>query len=295
MSDEQPVDEPAPLVGVETAEQNGAAPPTEFAAVVDALRARYRPGVPDDQVPPPPAVQHLAFCGTCAVEQGDDPHLAIPFATEADRDQWAAAHADTRRHTVTLARHTPGSGGGTTIEGRADPDPLPGTRPAATRGAAAVPGRPAPLVAFVVPEGGRPDLLCRIPNRAGASWLLTAAHACLLGRQGSAGIPEPHRALYVGRVTEHPQVFEVRIDGVIGALVPAFGLPIGDHFIVPRDTSLPGIEDAVEAEITGRHRLDRSMFSVVLMADAPPGDPPDPDADAYLRARRHEHERQPPQ
>lgn len=285
MNDEQPAD-PTALVGVETADQNGAAPPTEFAAVIDALRAGYRPGVPDDELPPPPVVQHLAFCRTCAVEQGDDPHLAIPFATETDRDQWATAHADTRRHTVTLAHHTPGAGGGTTVAGRVDPDAL----PAEARGAAAVPGRPAPLLAFVVPEGAEPDMLCRIPNRAGAAWLLTAAHACLLGRQGSAGIPEPHRALYVGRITEHPKVFEIRIDGVIGALAPLFGLPIGDYFTVPRDTSLPGIEDAVEAGILDRHRLDRNLFSVVLMADAAPADPPDTDADTYLRERRHQHQ-----
>jgi hypothetical protein len=285
MNDEQPVDPPA-LVGVETADQNGAGSPTQFAAVIDELRAGYRPGVPHDALPPA-VVQHLAFCRTCAVEQGDDPHLAIPFASEADRDTWAAAHADDRRHTVTLARHSPGAGAGTTIVGRVDP----GHPPAAeARGAAAVPGRPAPLLAFVVPEGGKPDMLCRIPNRAGAAWLLTAAHACLLGQQGSAGIPEPHRALYVGRITEHPKVFEIRIDGVIGALAPVFGLPIGDYFTVPRDTPLPGIEDAVEAGILDRHRLDRNLFSVVLMADAPPADPPDTDADTYLRERRHQHQ-----
>lgn len=305
MSDEQPVEpaaEPAALVGTPTPEQNGTGDAAAFAAVVDELRAGYRPGVPHDELPPVPVVTHAAFCRPCADEQGDEPPLPIPFASDAERDQWAAAHADARRHTVTLVEQRPGPGGGTTIVGRADPGPpprapLPGDPPpppVEARGAAAVPGRPAPLLAFVVPEGGKPDMLCRIPNRAGSAWLLTAAHACLLGQQGSAGIPEPHRALFVGRVTEHPQVFEVRVDGVIGALVPAFGLPIGDYFTVPRDTDLPGVEDAVEAGITERHGLARHLFSVVLMADAPPADPPDADADAYLRERRRQREQQQP-
>jgi hypothetical protein len=293
VTDEQQVAAPLPVHGPVPPPPPDQVPALdEFAAVVDELRAGYRPGVPHDQVPPlpggalvgveqpgPGAVTYLAFCRACADEQGDEPPLPIPFATEADRDRWAMGHADARRHVVTLAEQ---SRTGTTVIGAARPDAEP--EPAR----AAAPVAPVPVLSFVVQSGGPPELSCLIPNRAGAAWLLTAAHACLLGRQGSHGIPEPHRVLYVGRITEHPQVFEVRIDGVIGALVEAFGRPIGDYYTVPRDTDLPGVEDAVEAGIGERHGLARNLFSVVLMADAPPADPPDADADAYLRQRRRD-------
>lgn len=257
---------PAP----EADEEPGA---TEFAAVVDELREQYRPGVPDDQVP---VITHVAFCPACAAASDVDPPVAIPFGSEAERDGWAVGHADTRDHVVTLATQQPGAG--TTIIGHAAPD-APGTAPA--RGAAPV--KSAPLLAFVVPEGGPPDMLCRIPNRAGAAWLLTAAYSCLLGRSGSSGIPEPHRVLYVGRITETQYTFEVRVDGLLGATDPMFGRAIGDRFTVSRNVDLPGVEDAVEESLSRRHLIPRHLFSVVLMADAPPNDPPDPGADEFIR------------
>jgi hypothetical protein len=314
MSDEQPAEAPAAAL----VDQPQPAPlhpaDPEFAAVVDELRAAYRPGVPDDHVPPPvdqpaplvgvvqtdggTAVTYLAFCRPCADEHHTEPPIPIPFATEADRDRWAMGHADARQHDVTLAVQ---SRAGTTTVGTARPDVLfePSDQQPEQPHRAAAKAPAAPVLAFVVPSGGRPDLLCRIPNRAGAAWLLTAAHACLLGQQGSGGITEPHRALYVGRIAEHPEVFEVRVDGVIGALVEAFGAPIGTYVTVARDTDLPGVEDAVEQAITDRFGLARHLFSVVLMADAPPADPPDAEADAYLRQRRadrarHEQRQAPP-
>lgn len=300
--------------------------PAEFAAVVDGLRAEYtaaglprlppdveqalrrgearasellravtaRPDLhaevdrtPLDELP----AMWLASCTTCGPFAGDDAVLRqiqmLPFATEQDRDRWATTHAAEQGHRVNLVRQRPGEIAEHT--GYAEPPRDTGVplRAALGRDRAARGPRPAPLVAFSVVEGRGPDLTCRIPERAGAAWLLYAAHACLLGRSGSAGIPAPHRIMYSGRVSrDGADGWQVRIDGMIGATVPGWGAPVGTQWGVHGNASPADIEDAVEALLADEYGLDRHMFSVVCCADATVPDPPDPDADAYLRARR---------
>lgn len=231
-------------------------------------------------------ITYAAACRTCVPDGslGVAPEhasvgLAIPFATQADRDRWALGHADTRGHAVTLIEQHPGTG--STITGTAEPDDEPaGPAPAE---------RPAPLVAFVVREGSPPDMLVRIPPRGAAAWLLTAAHAALLGR-GSLGVEQPHRVLYVGRITRadgDAPTSQVRIDGLIGATTRAlFGDPIGMVCDVDARLSPSQIEDVCEALIARQCAIGRHLFSVVLMTDAPTADPPDPDAEAVLRGER---------
>ncbi len=231
---------------------------------------------PRDQRPPVDVVTHVAVCHACTADQPPAAAgwSAIPFATAEQRDRWASRHADTRGHRVTLAEQRPGVG--STVVGYADPDP------------ARVPGPVAdPLLAFVVPGGSAdPSLMCRVPNRAGAVWLAYAAHACLLGHQGSSGVPEPHRVMFIGRVsppTEHAG-WLVRIDGVLGASNARYGAAIGSRHQVLADMTLPDVESAVEARIDETYHFGRHTFSVILVTDAPLGDPPDPHADATLRA-----------
>ena len=222
-----------------------------------------------DRTPFDPAmlpITYVAHCVTCS--QANDTGLSpIPFGSAADRDGWAHAHARDRRHTVTLAEQGPQIG--TRLVGTAEPPAL-------------------PLIAFVVPEGGEPDLMCRVPERAGAAWLLHAAHACMLGRAGgSAGIPVPHRAMYVGRFTTSPATYlDVRVDGVVGAVDDRYGRPIGMRMQVDGSLTPAQAEDVVEDLIHRGTGLPRNLFSVILIADPGVGEPPDPEADELLRAAR---------
>lgn len=215
-------------------------------------------------------VTYVARCAECSqagAEQGEPvEYSGIPFGSAADRDRWATAHARARRHPVTLAEQGPTFG--TRLVGRVEPPPL-------------------PLVAFLLPEGGPPDLMCRIPERAGAAWLLTAAHACLLGRGGgSLGIATPHRAMFIGHVsTDGPQL-HVTIGGVIGATDNRFGQVIDAQYQVDAALTPAQAEDVVEELISRAALLPRNLFSVVLMAAGDVGEPPDPEADEALRAAR---------
>ena len=263
-------------------------PAAEFAAVIDQARAVYRPGVPDDELPPPPPppgepqVMYLAACQQCPQvdASGLPQRMAVPFARKSDRDHWANGHASARGHVVSLVEQHPASG--STITGRVDPD---GAPPPAVGVAAYEP----PLIAFVVRSGKDPDLLCTIPERAGAAWLLTAAHACLLGR-GSLGVPQPDRALYVGRLTPpspHEQQWHVRIDGVLAAGVDdRIGDAVGMRMQVDGNLGPAQVEDVCEALIAGAHGIGRHLFSVVVMADPGVGDVADPAADDLLRQQR---------
>ena len=202
--------------------------------------------------------------------------LAIPFATEADRDRWALGHARTKGHTLTLIEQHPGTG--STITGTCEPEP--GDGPPADG------ERAAPLVAFVVREGSPPDMLVRIPPRAAAAWLLTAAHAALLGK-GSLGVDQPHRVLYVGRISRDGDDWQVRIDGLLGAAADdRYGDAIGLQCRVDAKLSPLQVEDVVEALVGRMIGLGRNAFSVVIMADATPGDPPDEQAEEVLRGER---------
>jgi len=257
--------------------------PSEFAQVVDELRAQYRPGVPDDELPPAPQVTYLAGCATClrADERTAAGALAaVPFGDRDDRDRWAHTHAQSRKHIVTLAEQRPGHGAGTgtTVTGAVHPRP----------------GEPAPLppalVAFVLREGAEPDLLCRVPERAGATWLMTAAYACLLGRaSGSLGIERAHRVMYVGRLNlagADDELFDVRIDAVMGATGPEYGAAIGRQYRIAVTLDPASAEQVVEELITRDTGLTRNLFGVILVADAPATEPADEHADTHLRTER---------
>jgi hypothetical protein len=257
--------------------------PSEFAKVIDDLRAQYRPGVPFDELPPAPQVTYLAGCATCLrAEPGDVPASlsAVPFADREGRDRWAHAHAQARRHVVTLAESRPGHGPGTgtTVTGAVHPRP-----------GEPVPPAPA-LVAFVLREGQEPDLLCRVPERAGATWLMTAAYACLLGRaSGSLGIDRAHRVMYVGRLTltgAADELLDVRIDAVMGATGTEYGAAIGRQYRIAVTLDPASAEQVVEELITRDTGLARNLFGVILVADAPVTEPADEHADTTLRAGR---------
>lgn len=281
----------------------------EFARVIDDLRARYRPGVPDDELPAD--VSFTAACRDCLQRWKDadttltsKPELfgLREFRTLAERDEWATGHANATGHHVALAVVTPSRG--TTLTGvatsaRRTQQPKPGKFETFS---APPPPPPAPmppssaelpLIAFIVPAGGEPDLMCRIPERAGASWLITAAHSCLLAQgAGSSGVPRPHRVMFIGKVRSERRpdqslTFTVTIDGVAGATDARFGRPIGARYGINGKADPATVEDAVEQLIATQYNLDRHEFSVALMND--PGGylpPPDPAADQVLREAR---------
>lgn len=227
-------------------------------------------------------VLYLAACAQCARQQqnlgeGEAQHMAVPFGRETDRDRWAATHAAIRGHRVALVEQHPHTG--STITGHVDPP---------ARGAASAPIPDPPLIAFVVRSGREPEMLCTIPDRAGAAWLLTAAHACMLGA-GSLGIPQPHRVLYVGRMGPvHPDtnMLSVRIDGLLGATGPQFAAPVGFDYRVSVKLDPASAENVLEAMICHEHGIGRNLFSVVLMTDAELADVADPVADAEMREQR---------
>jgi hypothetical protein len=226
--------------------------------------------VPTWSTPPPVggvAITYAAVCRTCNTEGVD----STGFSSQLLRNSWAAGHARARGHTVTLVEQHPSTG--STITGKCEPESEHTARP------------PAPLVAFVVREGGPPDMLVRIPPRAAAAWLLTAAHAALLGK-GSMGVDQPHRVLYVGRLTRDGEFWQVRIDGLLGATDQRFGGAVGMVCRIDGKLTPAQAEDVVEALVARANGLTRNLFSVVIMSDAPPNDPPDADADAVLRAER---------
>jgi hypothetical protein len=285
----------------------------EFANVIEAMRASYRPGVPDDVVPeqgrevndgehpdklaaagiiadarhrePEPeaeqvAVTYTAACRPCidvAADVGAQHLASVPFATAHDRDTWAGGHARLTGHTVTLAVQGPT---GSTITGRMTPDQQ-------------VMGPP--LVAFVVRHGAEPDLLCRIPERAGAAWLMSAAYAVMLGHGGtSLGVPAAHRVMYVGRTSlpdEQPDTsgvinLHVRVDGVLGATGPEFAQPVGRTYYVDQRLDPATAEDVIETMITRETGLGRHLFGIILVADTAPVPPADEHADRILREQR---------
>lgn len=158
-------------------------------------------------------------------------------------------------------------------------------QPAAAGRARPAPPAP-PLVAFIARAGADPDLMCRIPPRAGAAWLLTAAHACALGR-GSLGIQVAHRVMYAGRVARDPAgVWSVRIDGLLGATDTRFGAPVGARWSVDGHADITDVEDNIERLLSWEYMIPRAEFTVVLMSDAPVADPPDPHAEQLLREER---------
>jgi hypothetical protein len=240
--------------------------------------------------PAPQRPLYVAACSTCAAAGeniGEPGAMAVPFSTEADRDRWAAAHANERGHVVSLAEQAPETG--TTVTDHVAPVGAVISHPRYT-GAAAAPKPPIPpLVAFIAREQGPPDLVCRIPPRAGAAWLLTAAHACMLGK-GSLGIEQPHRVLYVARLTRgtpgSPDDWQVRVDGVLGATGAGFGAPVGAVWGVSAAADIPTVEDAVEALLGDEFGIGRHLFSVILMTDAPVGTPPDEHSEQVLRDER---------
>ena len=277
------------------ARDNAPGDPRVFRAVVEQAQGRAvladMDGRPDPAAPwstpasfaPADAalITYAAACRACVPDGslGIAPEhpsvgLAIPFASQADRDRWALGHARDRGHTLTLIEQHPGTG--STITGTCEPEPGDGPPPAE---------RPAPLVAFVVRDGSPPDMLVRIPPRAAAAWLLTAAHAALLGR-GSLGVDQPHRALYVGRMSRDGDRWQVRIDGLLGATGDRFGDAIGMVCTGVAKLSPTQIEDVCETLIAQATDLTRNLFSVVIMTDAPPAAPPDDHADAVLRGER---------
>lgn len=226
-----------------------------------------------------PGVLFVAVCAACMGVAGLPP---MAFSAQDSRDEWAMRHADELGHSVALAVQSEQTG--TTVVGRADPDPDPDAEVPAESAPAPPPPLTvpdpgaAPLVAFRVPPGGPPDLMCRIPSHA--------AHACLLGRQGSSGIPEPHRAMFIGRVTApfgEGTAWRVRIDGLIGAHRADLGPVIGFAMTVPAEATLPVVEDLVEGAIATSYGLPPHEFSVLLVTDAPYHDPPDPDAAEIIR------------
>jgi hypothetical protein len=266
--------------------------PAEMRRIADEFRACV--GEPATWTVPPPApaaaadaalVTYAAVCNDQACRPpGELPvGMLVPFGSEADRDRWAEGHALSRQHEVSLVEQHPGAG--STITGTV-------AAPALIMGRAAAPRPVPPLVAFVVPTSGPPDLLCRIDPAAGASFLMTAAHACMLGR-GSLGITQPHRAMYVGHLAAFELGgWEVRISGVVGALTPELGAPIGTTIGVHGPVGPDDLTDAVEAVINDEHGIPRHLYTVILVADEPLPAPPDPDAERILReqrlARRHE-------
>ena len=247
----------------------------EFAKVVDLMRDAYRYNEQTGKSEPLGAGRFIAACRDCIA---DDPGpawtAAATFFNLPARDAWARKHAEVTGHQVTLAEQHHETG--TTLQG------------VAMRRAVGRAERPLPLVAFIVPEGGQPDLMCRVPERSGASWLVTAAHACLIGKGGgSAGVARPHVVMMIGRILHAGARFEVSVDGVFGATGPEYGKPIGARYAVSGDADPATVEDTVEELIAVQYGLARHLFSVVLMAD--PGgyhEPPDPHADAALREQR---------
>ncbi|MEV4122875.1 hypothetical protein [Micromonospora sp. NPDC049645] len=208
-----------------------------------------------------PAPRYLAVCRPCDIGQ-------LPFRDESSRDRWAAIHATSTGHRVTLATDDPDTG--STITGYADPptrlpDPVPLVRGTAPVDDAARP----PLVEFVAYPGRAPDLVCTIAPQAGAAWLLVAAHACMVGR-GSLGVEQPQRVLYTGRATRTQLGgWSIRIDGVLGAEHPYDGRAVGDTFGVDGADNPTDVEQAAAAwvaDLTGRpvHEV-----VVVLLVDGP--------------------------
>lgn len=262
----------------------------EFARRMNATTDRGLWTVP----PPAPAgaadaalVLYLAACAQCQQADraagGEPQYAATPFGRESDRDQWAERHALQRGHRVALVEQHPATGSTITRY-------VHGPEVGAERVRASVPYEP-PLIAFVVRSGKDPDLLCTIPDRAGAAWLLTAAHATMLGR-GSLGIPQPHRVLYVGRLTrvdmpgDQPGQWRVRIDGLIGATDETFGKAVGMTIAVASHLDPGQVEDVCEAMIAEACKITRNLFSVVVMTDAPTAEPPDEHAEHVLREQR---------
>lgn len=232
-------------------------------------------------------------CAECE-EQNGSPAFGRPLWTQQpERDDQALDHATRTGHIVTLYTQDER---GTTITGKVDsldvmpapvdnqpppPEPPP---PAAGRARPAPPT--APLVAFIARAGADPDLMCRIPPRAGAAWLLTAAHACALGR-GSLGIQVAHRVMFAGRVARDPAgMWSVRIDGLLGATDARFGAPVGAVWSVDGHADITHVEDTVERLLSWEYMIPRNEFTVVLMSDAPVADPPDPQAEQLLREER---------
>lgn len=213
--------------------------------------------------PGPYAVEYVMICRECWP-------YPVPWPTRDRRDSEARHHADEYAHPVTLAEQADTTG--TTITGYIDPTP-----PARATVPAPRDRRRPPLVAFVAPADGPPDLVCTVTPRAGAAWLVTAAHACLRGR-GSLGVEQPHRVMYTGRAARTPLGgWSILIDGVVGATSLEHGQPIGCVFGVDGTDNPEAVEEAAEAYVADTAGLDPDTFGVVLLVDDHAGAPaPDP-------------------
>lgn len=240
--------------------------------VSDRRRVQPDPAGGEQLADAPAATVFMAECADNCTPGG------VPFPAEELRDSWARSHRLATGHRVTLAQLT--SDGETRISGYAgDPPAAAEQAPAPTARASARASAPVPppttpthpRVGFVVGADGQPDLVCSIAPRAGAAWLLTAAHACMLGR-GSLGVEQPHRAMYTGRVVPTPLGgWQVTIDGVYGAESTDYGKAIGMIFGVhTSDATAELIEDAAEAYVAEETGLPRERFTVVLLSDQPP-------------------------